>query len=602
MRALTVLSRVILCALCCLRVTAVAGQSFVDEAVAAKDLSYKLVWQGSASDNLISLLKSLSRLESLEDEPPLLQAGLERRAENDLDLFRTALRSEGYYDNRVSYRLDLSQDPIEVLIEIDPGPAYLLASYNIDYGANSAGADFPKTAPSLVGRLNQRAIAPPIEKAQDEILEELRNSGRPFAQITDRRVVVNHAERTLAVTLTVEPGPNVRFGKVTFDGLTSIDPRYLARFVPWEQGDIYKESELDTLRNRLAGAELFSGVTVDPQDETLTTEEIPIRVTLTEAKHRSVGTSARYSTTEGVGGTIFWEHRNILHEGETLNAIGDVAEIKQEFAIKFLKPNFFRMDQNFRTALAARREDNLAFRELALTASATFDRPIGKIWAVSAGVTAEVTEIRDSTSTETFGVFGLPISARRDTTDDPLDPKRGSRIRARVVPYMAVGDQTDYFLVSEVAASIYQALWNERLVLAARGKIGSIVGTDTGSIPATKRFYSGGGGSVRGYDFKSVGPLDAENEPVGGRSVVEVGAEARIRVTKSIGVVPFIEGGNVFDQKLPNFSDDYQWAAGIGGVYLTPIGPIRVDFAFPINRRPGVDGVFEFYISLGQAF
>jgi translocation and assembly module TamA len=99
-----------------------------------------------------------------------------------------------------------------------------------------------------------------------------------------------------------------------------------------------------------------------------------------------------------------------------------------------------------------------------------------------------------------------------------------------------------------------------------------------------------------------VGPLDAAGDPIGGRSRAEVSAEVRVRVWREIGVVPFIAGGQVYESVYPDFSEPFQWAAGLGLRYHTVVGPLRLDVAFPINRREGIDDFFQLYISLGQAF
>jgi translocation and assembly module TamA len=139
-------------------------------------------------------------------------------------------------------------------------------------------------------------------------------------------------------------------------------------------------------------------------------------------------------------------------------------------------------------------------------------------------------------------------------------------------------------------------------VLAARGRVGSIFGASRSQIPASQRFFAGGGGSVRGYEFQSIGPLDRGNDPMGGRSLVEVNAEARIKVIGPFGVVPFIDGGQVYEETYPQLSSsDLQWAGGLGLRYFSPIGPIRLDVATPINPR-NIDDPFQFYISIGQAF
>jgi translocation and assembly module TamA len=185
-----------------------------------------------------------------------------------------------------------------------------------------------------------------------------------------------------------------------------------------------------------------------------------------------------------------------------------------------------------------------------------------------------------------------------------MNPTRGSRLWLGVAPYLTTGDDNNAFFAGETNISAYKSLHQEdRIVVAGRVRAGSILGESRAEIPASKRFYAGGGGSIRGYQFKKVGPLDDQNDPIGGRSVIELSAEARFRITERIGLVPFLDGGTVFTN--PDFTtegdDTIRWAAGLGGRYFTVIGPIRLDVAFPINKRD-VDDDFQFYVSIGQAF
>jgi len=172
-----------------------------------------------------------------------------------------------------------------------------------------------------------------------------------------------------------------------------------------------------------------------------------------------------------------------------------------------------------------------------------------------------------------------------------------------LTPYQVFGDDSFPFVKASIGSSAYYAIDPDaRFVLAGRGRFGTLLGADTQQVPAGKRFYAGGGGSIRGYEFQSVGPLDNENDPLGGRSLLEVSAELRIRVTETIGVVPFIDGGTAFDSALPDFGETLRWAGGLGLRYFTAIGPVRLDVAVPINKRENVDDDFQFYVSLGQAF
>jgi translocation and assembly module TamA len=184
----------------------------------------------------------------------------------------------------------------------------------------------------------------------------------------------------------------------------------------------------------------------------------------------------------------------------------------------------------------------------------------------------------------------------------PTTVTKGTRISLAVTPNVGDFAEAITFLSNETnAAAYWSPLEDDVLTLAARGRLGTLFGEDTKDLPGTKRFYAGGGGSIRGYEFQSVGPVDASNDPEGGRSVIELGAEMRFRVTDTIGLVPFVEGGTVYNASVPDFSETMRWAAGLGMRYYTAAGPLRLDIAFPMNPRRQ-DEDFEFYVSFGQAF
>jgi translocation and assembly module TamA len=139
-------------------------------------------------------------------------------------------------------------------------------------------------------------------------------------------------------------------------------------------------------------------------------------------------------------------------------------------------------------------------------------------------------------------------------------------------------------------------------VIALRGQIGSIWGTSINNVPANQRYYAGGGGSVRGYEYQHVGPLDANNNPEGGKSLAVFNSEVRLMVTEDFGIVPFFDAGNVYESTHPDFSETFFKGTGLGLRYVTPVGPVRFDFAVPLDRRDDIDDPYQFYISLGQAF
>ena len=588
----------------CLVAAASAHTPTVAQDTGTNERRYRTSIEGVTDSGLRRLLTGLSALIEAEDAPFVSFATLRSRANRDLADFRTALRSEGYYASDLSSRIERADDPARVIITIDPGPRYVLGAIDIAYAGTAPAPSVRDQVLDRVGlSAGAAARAPDIVRAETGVALALPELGHPLARVLDRRVVVDHATATVAVTYRMDAGPMLRFGPVHFSGLDTVAAGYLERLVPWQAGQVYDQRLVDRYRQRLSRSGLFSAIDValDEVETGATGDGVPVLVTVREARHRTIGVGASYSTSEGIGGDVAWEHRNILGSGERLRLEGRGAKIEQSLAARFSKPHFRRYDQTLSAATVLTRQDTDAFRELSSNLSIGLDRPWFDRWRASLAVEAEYSDITDAEGNRQFFLAGLPGSLLWNGTDDLLDPKRGARVLLEVSPYLAQEDSPFGFVRNELTATGYYAPGrDDRLVLALRGKVGSIVGAETTTLPANRRFYAGGGGSVRGFGFQEVGPLNDEGDPAGGRSLAEVGIEARWRIAGNFGLVPFIDGGNVYDHVLPRLSG-FRWGGGLGFRYYTAFGPLRFDVATPIDRRPEDEDIL-FYISIGQSF
>ncbi len=578
--------------------------SMFNQAATDIGLRYETEFTGIDDKSLRKLLESASQLVSLEGQPPPTLAALERRARGDLDRMQKVLRSEGYYDARVEYRLESEEKPVQVTVEVVIGARYDLKQFVITYSGPGSGD------PKLFGDANrlgavsgQPARAQLVADARKRLLEILADTGHPLAKIVEQSAVVDHADDSLSVTLEVVPGEQARFGSLLIAGATSVEADYIEGFIPWREGEIFNRSKLNDARGQLLGTGLFAVVAFERPNALDADGKLPVTVRVEERKHRSIGLAGRWSTDEGFAVEANWEHRNLLGRAELLSVSGELGEIKQEFAAAFKKPHFLRRDQDFLASGALAHENTDAFNGPLTRYFVGFQRKITEDWKIIAGIPVEFSNLSDLQGTRKFALLGLEIRGERDTSNDRLDPNAGSRLRLSLKPYHGTGDNRVSFVTGRLGLTGYHAVDDEELyTLAARARFGSIVGESTAALPANKRFYAGGGASIRGYRFQSVGPLGPANTPLGGRSLFDVSAELRAKVTDTIGGVIFIDGGNVYDRELPDLSSDLQWAIGFGGRYFTTFGPVRLDFGFPINPRDGVDDFMQFYISIGQAF
>jgi translocation and assembly module TamA len=569
-------------------------------------IDYRVEFEGSLlRGRQGSFLRQSSQLLSLRDRPPASLGALERRAEGDLKRLSAVLGSEGYYDGSVDYRIDETVAPVLVTLVIERGAPYQLERYEIVYEGDVSPAGLPRTPEEVGIETGRRARASDIVDAEQRLIRLLGERGHPLARVRSRRNVIDREARTIRSRVVVEPGPLVGFGELRVSGLVDVDEDYVRRIQPWPRGQTWDRRLVDEFRQDLLATRLFSAVALVPATAPDAEGNLPLELTLAEREFRTVGGGLSWGTDEGFELSAFWEHRNYFHSNERLRLETRLGEIEQSFNAYFRKPRFRRRDQSLLVDARIKRLETDAYKESNISGAIGLERELGPIWDGKIGVTAELTDITENRADTSLLLLGLPGSLIRDSRDDDLDPTEGTRLETVVTPYLATGDDEFVFVVTQVGGSAYLSLnESDRVILAGRARVGSILGESRADIPATKRFYAGGGGSIRGYQYQRVGPLDDENDPLGGRSLLEVGTEIRLRVTERFGLVPFVDGGTVFVD--PDFSSDeddtIRWAAGLGVRYYTPIGPLRVDFAVPLNKRDGIDDDFQFYVSIGQAY
>lgn len=582
----------------------------IEEPPQADGIDYTVEIKG-VDDNsgLKSTLEKSALLNSLKDKPPQIQAGLVRRIEGDVERFNTVLRSEGYYSGDVAYDLNTEKTPAQITITVTPGPPYTLASYDMRYaesGDTGAAADAPQVPPlgDLGLAIGDQARGAAIVAAEGRAIDRLQDEAHPFARQVDRRVVVDHGAKTVAVDVVIDPGPRAAFGTTSVEGLERVEEDYVRQWIPWKEGEPYSERKVADLRSDLVKTGLFDSVAIDYPEQLDAAGELDATLQVQEGKPRSIGFGVGYSSDRGPGAKVFWRHRNLLGRDEDLEVSLGGDPLQQEGSISFVRPNLGRADRNFFAEALFRNNATDAFDGLEANATSGLEWPLSERWSASLAGSIDYSDLTDNDDrTETL-LFGVPASVRYHGSNDEFNPTEGINLDLAVTPY--TGASSEKSLLFNVAEGTVRGYYpidaDRRYVLAGRLRLGSIVGEETDNIPANKRLYAGGGGSVRGYAFQSVGPLDADDDPVGGRSKLVFSAELRARVWGDIGVVPFVDGGNVYDSVLPDFSDPVLWAAGLGLRYHTGVGPLRFDVAFPINRRDGVDDAFQFYFSIGQAF
>lgn len=599
------------------------------------EVAYRIIVNGlDAADeetptNLRSAFNSLSSLRDGGGKAANT-AQVAARLTEDSALIQRILASEGWFEARAATRIDRtdisSGAGLDAVIDVVPGARYTFAEIVIDA---------PPVEPenlirdNLPLRIGEPIVAVRVQAAEARVAVELPENGYPFAEVGERDILLDPETQDGVYTLPVNPGPRARFGRVRTTGDLAFDADHIEVISRFERGELYDSRMIDDLRQALVATGLFNTVAVSPERSGEQaedgTEYADILVEQGAGPPRTLAGGAGFGTGEGFRLEGSWTHRNLFPPEGALIARAVVGTLEQRLSGTFRRSNAGRRDRTFSATAEASRSDFAAFQAFTGRLSALVSYDSTNLWqkpftyaygAQLIGTNEQDFDFeRGELTRRTFLIGGLTGLAGIDRTDSLLDATRGFRVTALVEPEGSLQGNFTPYVRALVDGSAYTTF--NSITLAGRVRIGTIQGIERFDLAPSRRFYAGGGGSVRGFGFQQLGPrvaidnpdfdpTDEDNDadpfifrPIGGRSTNELAAEVRYRFG-NFGVVGFVDAGQVYESSTPNFSN-LRYGAGIGGRYYTNFGPLRLDVAVPINRQPGESRVTVF-VSIGQAF
>ena len=566
------------------------------------EFPYTVHFEGT-KERTLELVEQSSEALRLIDQPPTSFSRLKRRAEDDLPRILNVMRARAHYAAKVALDIDQSTSPITITFKIDAGRSYDIKTVVIELDPPTED-DIELPEGDDIGLVeDKRASSTKIIEAEAFLLNRAKRQGFANAEIGPRRVIVDHSDQTVDITLRLSPGRKVYFGETEIKGNREVEGRYIRRLIAWKQGDLVTPQLIDETELDLIESGLFNSVRVELGPTLDDQGRQPMSITVSEAKHRSIEAGFGYRTDEGIGGSVGWEHRNLLGTGEKLGFELEASGLGWSLSGEAREPDFLKRRQALVIGAEIEVENTDAFDSRSIGASVGIERSVGDGMDLAVGLAFKASEVEQDDDKEEFGLLSLPTSFSWDHSNDLLDPSRGGRLFLQNEPFVDVFGNDIAFNKSSIGYRRYFRLKKERprVVLATRAKAGFIFGAVRDNIPADERFYAGGGGSVRGYRYQTAGELDSDNDPIGGRSLLEVAGELRGKITDTIGAAVFVDSGVAYSSTVPDFDEPLRVGAGVGLRYFSPIGPIRFDLGFPIDRRDS-DDAFQIYVSIGQAF
>jgi translocation and assembly module TamA len=585
---------------------------------AADPQPYLTTLKPTGDGALDAALTGSSNLVSLQKSAPVGGFALVERARQDIARFTTALQSFGYYKATVVLTIDghplddqsllpaieqaPAQPPLPVVANFDLGPQFHLGSVTIEGNVPPAAAATLNLTPG------QPALAANVLAAQGRLQQALAEAGYPLAKVPVPAATLHPDQDVLDIVFHPDSGPKARIGPITITGLKDMHESFVRRRLLLHSGQPYSPSALETARQDLMSIGVFSVVRMQPADHLDADGTLPVTIDVSERPLHAVDLGIAYSTDLGVNFTTAWHDRNLFGNAEQLNLTAGmqlggnaVTQPGYNFNAQFIKPDFLARDQQLELDLGAIKQSLQAYDQTAATQKVAINRKLWPDWTGSIGLTGEQESIEQEGVTRHYNLIGVPISVKYDSTTSLLDPTSGVRATVSATPTESLGMPTTTFVIMQASGSTYFDLFNDdRSILALRGLVGQVSGGGVFGLPPDQRFYAGGSATVRGYRYQSIGPQFADQKPTGGTAISTGTVEFRQRILGNYGVVGFVDAGQVSATGAP-FTQSWRIGAGIGARYYTPIGPIRLDVAIPVNKEPGGDS-FELYIGIGQAF
>jgi outer membrane protein insertion porin family/translocation and assembly module TamA len=544
------------------------------------------------------------------DEPTL---------EGDMQRIAATYREFGHYRARATYALswDETQREVSVRIDVEEGPEVHLESFSIDLSEMPQGALHWQQL--LVDPLPLRKGAvftvANYGGAKRALLQKLADLGFPDATLSGGGEV-DLGTNSATIDWTVHPGPRVRIGEIRVSGMKTVTEDVIRRELTFKPGDVYSDKDIQQSQRQVSDLGLFRsaliGTVIDPNappPEGVPPGKVtrPISVAVDERPLRSVRLGAGYGTEDKVRAQVGWLHRNVSGRADTLEVHARYSSLATEFQATLKEPHL--PDPRTTLWLDSRiRDDTLpAYDDVALLGRVAVERPLRRGWSGQIGYDVEWTNVRKVTSAdpnqiEQFRLGYLEMGVRRITADSLVEPTKGTWLEASVETASSwLGSQKDYVRWTIDGRAFLPV---GPTVIAGRVLLGSITGfsrTSGDELPVTKLFYAGGSGTVRGYDYQHLGPDDAPGRAIGGESLLTGSLEWRFPIWRELRGATFLDAGQLSRDAWDWKPQELRTSVGFGFRYSTPLGPVRVDIAGPLNPPAGTDHV-RLWFAIGQPF
>lgn len=524
-----------------------------------------------------------------------------------------ALYAQGYYSPVVHVLIDGREAAgiapldaparitrIEVLVET--GAPFAFATARV--APLAAGTVLPEGF-----AVGARARSGVIKDAVQAGVDGWRAVGHAKAQASGQDIVADHARSVLVADVALAPGPRLRFGRLVINGQDRMREDRIRAIAGLPEGKVFDPKALARSAERLRRTGVFRSVSLT-EDEAITAPDLlGISAAVVEEKRKRYSIGAEVASFEGLTLSGYWLHRNLFGGAERLKVDAGIANIGAQnsgvdynLGVTLDRPATFTPDTTLSLHAEIAHLDEEDYTSNTAGLGFGFSHIFTDTLTGRAGLDYTYAQVSDVSGDFTYRHLALPIGVTFDNRDVALDAKKGFYVDVEAKPFLGFG-ATDNGARLKLDARAYRSV-GTALTFAGRAQAGMVLGSRLLGTPRDYLFYSGGGGTVRGQPYQSLGVnvlrAFGDEYKTGGMAFLALSAEVRARVTPKIGVVGFVDAGYVGATDFAGGDGDWHSGAGLGLRYDTGFGPIRLDVATPVGGDTG-DGV-QVYVGIGQSF
>ena len=498
---------------------------------------------------------------------------------------RKAAQALGYYQPQIDSEVTTGKAP-RLIPSIDPGEPVHLRNVTIRIDGPAAslkGFRVPDNAGLKPGAVLNHGR---YEDAKRTILNQASRYGFFSGRFVSQTLRVDPQAGIADIELIYDSGPRYALGPVSFEGDTPFDEDLLRRMVPFKAGAPYDSELIAELNQALQSSGYFEGVRVDAAPTAATDNIIPVAVKLDTRKPRTMGLGLGFSTDVGPRAKANWTRHWVNPQGHSYGWEAEVSAPRQNVGLWYDVPLDPPLTDKLRYA------GGYQYEELAGTDTLSKLLTVGPEWhsklpsgwqrVVSLKWQREEYRLGDDSGLSTLLMPGVSYSYLR--SDNRIDPHHGYRLQFDTkVAKEGLGSDNNLLYGTAMVKGLTTVFDKHRFL--ARAQIGGSATNGYTSIPPSLRFFAGGDQSVRGYDYQSLSPENAEGDRIGGRYMVAGSLEYQYSVAEKWRVATFVDQGNSFNSlDLPSLKT----GVGIGVRWVSPVGPIRLDLAHALDDEGGI--------------